>query len=132
MNPNIELLEELAALRATLEACAATLPGVTYMDPPDGGQVSIPEQLSRMAEDARLYRSKGRAGAPCGLTMWHDPNSRLRHFIAEVEELGQVDRLIISKAWRARHQCWDYYAEKRSIVDFHIKLKKERDNELQT
>ena len=34
----------------------AALPGVTYMDPPDGGAPSIPEQLRRMARDAARYR----------------------------------------------------------------------------
>lgn len=35
---------------------SAAIPGVTYMDPPDGGDVSIPEQIRRMAKDAELYR----------------------------------------------------------------------------
>lgn len=34
----------------------AAIPGVTYMDPPDGGDVSIPEQIQRMAKDAERYR----------------------------------------------------------------------------
>lgn len=33
----------------------AAIPGVTYMDPPDGGDVSIPEQIRRMAKDAKRY-----------------------------------------------------------------------------
>ncbi len=32
------------------------LPGVYYMDTPDGGDVSIPEQVRRMAKDADRYR----------------------------------------------------------------------------
>jgi hypothetical protein len=35
----------------------ALLPGSYYMDPPDGGDVSLIEQLRRMAEDAARYRS---------------------------------------------------------------------------
>jgi len=35
---------------------SAAIHGVTYMDPPDGGDVSIPEQIRRMAKDAELYR----------------------------------------------------------------------------
>lgn len=35
---------------------SAAIPGVTYMDPPDGGDVSIPEQIRRMAKDAGRYR----------------------------------------------------------------------------
>lgn len=32
------------------------LPGTYYMDPPDGGDVSIFEQMRRMAEDAAIGR----------------------------------------------------------------------------
>lgn len=32
------------------------LPSTYYMDPPDGGNVSLLEQLQRMAEDAAKYR----------------------------------------------------------------------------
>jgi len=34
----------------------AALPGAYYMDPPDGGDVSVPEQVRRMAKDAERYR----------------------------------------------------------------------------
>ena len=47
---------ECEALRAELAECAAALPGVYYMDPPDGGDVSVSEQLRRMAKDAERYR----------------------------------------------------------------------------
>lgn len=47
------LLDRLAA---ELAECAAVLPGAYYMDPPDGGDVSVSEQLSRMAKDAERYR----------------------------------------------------------------------------
>ncbi|MEC6384964.1 ead/Ea22-like family protein [Pseudomonas aeruginosa] len=45
-----ELLEQY------LKECASALPGTYYMDPPDGGDVSIPEQIRRMAKDAARYR----------------------------------------------------------------------------
>lgn len=35
---------------------AALLPGPHYMDPPDGGSVTLLEQLKRMAKDAERYR----------------------------------------------------------------------------
>jgi hypothetical protein len=35
----------------------ALLPGTLYMDPPDGGSVTLLEQLQRMAEDAAKYRT---------------------------------------------------------------------------
>lgn len=42
----------------------ALLPGTYYMDPPDGGEVTLFEQLRRMSEDAAKWRehSKGREG----------------------------------------------------------------------
>lgn len=43
-------------LTAELDKCAAALPGVYYMDQPDGGDVSVSEQLRHMAKDAERYR----------------------------------------------------------------------------
>lgn len=65
--------------------CAAALPGPYYMDPPDGGDVSIPEQLRRMAKDAARYRwliaSAWYVGPePKGDTeavSWHDHNETM-------------------------------------------------------
>lgn len=55
--------QTVAELRAELEAVAADkrelfslLPGPYYMDLPDGGDVSLIEQLRRMAKDAERYR----------------------------------------------------------------------------
>lgn len=39
-----------------IQECSAVLPSAHYMDQPDGGDVSIPEQLRRMAKDAARYR----------------------------------------------------------------------------
>ncbi|HEJ2268215.1 TPA: hypothetical protein SLW25_001540 [Pseudomonas aeruginosa] len=50
-------LEEYDDLKADLGQCASALPGTYYMDPPDGGNVSIPEQIRRMAKDAARYRA---------------------------------------------------------------------------
>ncbi|HIE3934904.1 TPA: hypothetical protein ACXNHW_005983 [Pseudomonas aeruginosa] len=43
-------------LAEDLKECASTLPGTYYMDPQVGGNVSIPEQIRRMAKDAARYR----------------------------------------------------------------------------
>ena len=53
-------------LTAELEMCAAVLPGAYYMDPPDGGDVSVSEQLRRMAKDAERYRYLRRKVAIAG------------------------------------------------------------------
>jgi hypothetical protein len=54
------VIEQLLVGHANPEAVpaefVALLPGVTYMDPPDGGSVSVLEQFRRMAEDAARYR----------------------------------------------------------------------------
>ena len=42
--------------RAERDAMANVLPGHYYMDPPDGGDVPVLEQLRRMAKDAARYR----------------------------------------------------------------------------
>lgn len=44
------------ALDPRISEIAALLPGVWYMDPPDGGDVPITEQVRRMAEDATKWR----------------------------------------------------------------------------
>ena len=73
--PNARLIAacspaNVAAILAHVEAQAAenerlltlerdvlrTLPGVYYMDPPDGGDVSLLKQLQRMSNDAARYR----------------------------------------------------------------------------
>lgn len=51
-----DTMEELRRLRDELAACAAAVPGVHYMDPPDGGSVTVAEQVARMARDAARYR----------------------------------------------------------------------------
>ncbi len=57
------LLDRLKAAEAENErlreferSAALTLPGVYYMDPPDGGDVSLLKQLQRMSNDAARYR----------------------------------------------------------------------------
>lgn len=50
------LIGEVERLEEELSQCASALPGTYYMDPPDGGNVSIPEQIRRMAKDAARYR----------------------------------------------------------------------------
>lgn len=51
-------------LTAELEKCATVLPGAYYMDPPDGGDVPVLEQLRRMAKDAERYRFLSCKGVP--------------------------------------------------------------------
>lgn len=58
-----EAADEIERLQSALDAALrdaermrALLPGSHYMDPPDGGDVSIEEQFQRMAKDAARYR----------------------------------------------------------------------------
>ncbi|HCJ6265552.1 TPA: hypothetical protein N2C23_006114 [Pseudomonas aeruginosa] len=50
------LIAEVERLESEIDQCANALSGTYYMDPPDGGNVSIPEQIRRMAKDAARYR----------------------------------------------------------------------------
>lgn len=50
------MLDEMNAMRAEIEKCAAALPGAYYMDLPDGGDIAVSEQVRRMAQDAERYR----------------------------------------------------------------------------
>ena len=47
--------QENKLLKFEEDICRA-LPGVYYMDPPDGGDVSLAQQVERMAVDAARYR----------------------------------------------------------------------------
>lgn len=47
---------EKERLRELERSAALTLPGVYYMDPPDGGDASLLKQLQRMSNDAARYR----------------------------------------------------------------------------
>lgn len=47
------LLADRDRLAGELQECAEALPGVAYMDPPDGGSPSIAEQVRRMYADLR-------------------------------------------------------------------------------
>lgn len=49
--------------REIMQYVMTLLPSVYYMDPPDGGDVSVLEQLRRMANDAAKYRA---SAAPAG------------------------------------------------------------------
>lgn len=73
-----ELLAELDAARKDAEAAWASLPGVIYMDPPDGGSPTLAEMLGRMAKDAERWRylvaennKGGMRGKYC--ICWYDP-----------------------------------------------------------
>lgn len=46
----------IVCMEKELAACAGALPGPLYMDPPDGGDAPLNEQLRRMAKDAARYR----------------------------------------------------------------------------
>ncbi|HBO9868982.1 TPA: hypothetical protein L5G00_002775 [Pseudomonas aeruginosa] len=80
-----DISADFLGLIAELEQCASALPGTYYMDPPDGGNVSIPEQIRRMAKDAARYRwliaSAWYVGPePKGDTeavSWHDHNDTM-------------------------------------------------------
>ncbi len=65
----VQLIDQVKAQYARTEelydfmhSVIALLPSTYYMDPPDGGDVTVLEQLQRMAKDADRHR-KARQGA---------------------------------------------------------------------
>ena len=50
------LESELSDLRQLQAAVLEALPGVYYMDLPDGGDLPLGEQVKRMARDAKAWR----------------------------------------------------------------------------
>lgn len=59
-----KIARERDEARAERDAMANVLPGHYYMDPPDGGDVPVLEQLRRMAKDAERYRFLSCKGVP--------------------------------------------------------------------
>lgn len=70
---------------------ASVLPGTYYMDPPDGGSVTVLEQLHRMAEDARKWR-ECRESALQEFAMESAQNTRLMDAIAPILESGHMNQ----------------------------------------
>lgn len=64
------LTAERDEARAERDALANVLPGVYYMDPPDGGDVPVLEQLRRMSRDAARYRFLACKGVPPHSPRW--------------------------------------------------------------
>lgn len=61
-----KIARERDEARIERDAMADVLPGHYYMDPPDGGDVPVLEQLRRMAKDAERYRWLRRKCAATG------------------------------------------------------------------
>lgn len=70
---------------------ASVLPVTYYMDPPDGGSVTVLEQLQRMAEDARKWR-ECRESALQEFVVESAQNTRLMDAIAPILEAGHMDQ----------------------------------------
>ncbi|MCH0737902.1 hypothetical protein [Pseudomonas aeruginosa] len=94
-----DISADVLGLIAELEQCASALPGTYYMDPPDGGNVSIPEQIRRMAKDAARYRwlrerdleTISRGGVFAGMTP--------ENIVLNLEELdAEIDAAEIGKS----------------------------------
>ena len=50
-DPHGECAAEIHRLQAELSAIASVLPVPIYMDPPDGGSVTIAQQVARLVKD---------------------------------------------------------------------------------
>ncbi len=69
---------EAARLRAELDEIASVLPGVAYMDPPDGGSPSIAEQVRRMRADLDRTAAE-RDALRAEVELWKERAYQLSH-----------------------------------------------------
>lgn len=91
----VENIEKAVLARGpTVAELTALLPGTYYLDPPDGGSVTLLEQLQRMARDAEAYR---RINTP----ELHDFMEGMRNEVLhQVERWGQAhDRSKSAENW---------------------------------
>lgn len=65
-----KIARERDEARIERDAMADVLPGYYYMDPPDGGDVPVLEQLRRMSRDAARYRFLSCKGVPPHSPRW--------------------------------------------------------------
>jgi len=72
----------------TLAQLTALLPGTYYLDPPDGGDVSLLEQLQRMAADAGRWRAFEAGAVPVGYATEWKPGFTAVYFDAVVMPPG--------------------------------------------
>jgi len=91
------LLDERDALAREVDACAAALPGPYYMDPPDGGDVPISEQVKRMARDAATLRSVKDLVAD-GLDLSHSIMTGCRCMSCYTYQFIDVDDKVVGEA----------------------------------
>lgn len=105
-----EIREVVTALegRRELLKCASVLPGVIYMDPPDGGDVPISEQLRRMAQDAARYRwLRGGPDVPRHSTRW--PRWEVRNWSGRYWETLFAEKMDAeidaARASEVAHEC---------------------------
>lgn len=101
---------EIERLRADLDAVASALPGVRYMDPPDGGSVSLAEQVRRMSAEIDMLRTGDTCARHCeGQAYRHEAqrlkreNERLK---AETDNVKQVEFpkrvAAVAEGWRKK------------------------------
>ena len=95
-----QLQAEIERLREFERSAALTLPGVYYMDPPDGGDVSLLKQLQRSSIDAARYRLRA------ALERAHD--------VWETEAAGMRDEI---ERLRAERDAAESYSEWNSALE---------------
>ncbi len=70
------------------------LPSVYYMDPPDGGDVSLGEQVKRMAEDAANWRKHASTPAAPGIDLAALAATITDHLCEQDYDIGGRDELL--------------------------------------
>ncbi len=74
-----QVIELAADLQREHDSFVGMLPSTLYMDPPDGGSVTVLEQFRRMAEDAAKFRdgvTSQLKASPC-LNQMHNDGAKI-------------------------------------------------------
>lgn len=60
---------------------------------------------------------------------WKDGDGRLHHLVNQISDSLSGEKVVISKTWRSRYQCWNYHAAKAAELtlelDFWRKVRKQ-------
>jgi hypothetical protein len=79
-----------------IDLLAKLLPGTYYMDPPDGGSVSVMDQLRRMADDAKEWREHIAAPQPASEQQAQPISDAMMDL---VDRLGSEAKNVDPRAW---------------------------------
>jgi hypothetical protein len=114
----LKLIEE-QALKVCLELDSVTMaiPDCRYMDPPDGGNVSLGEQVSRMWQDVQKWQLAASKNADC-IRDQHETITQQAAVIEQMREalVGERDLRILGQSPECGQIHWESLREMRRGV----------------